>query len=52
MVVFGKSACIFAKLVVFGQKWLYSCKVVLLGQSGCTRVNWMYLGRVVVSGQK
>ena len=28
----GKSGCIWAKVVVFGQKWLYSGKVVVFGQ--------------------
>ena len=43
MVVFGVSGCIRAKLVVFGQKWLY------LGKSGCFRAKvvvvkekWLY----------
>ena len=31
MVVFGTSGCIGVKVVVFGQKWLNSGKVVLLG---------------------
>ena len=33
-------------MVVFGQKLLYSCIVVLLGQSGCIRE------KLVVFGQK
>ena len=44
MAVFGQSDFVFVKLVVFGQKWLYSdksgcirAKVVVLGQSGCVR---------------
>ena len=28
----GKKGCIRAKVVVFVQKWLYSCKFVLFGQ--------------------
>ena len=40
-VVFGKSSCVWAKVVlfrakvvVFEKKWLYSGKVVVMGQSG------------------
>ena len=33
VVVIGQSGCIRAKVVVFGQKWLYS------GKSGCIRQN-------------
>ena len=54
----GKSGCIWAKVVLFGQKWFYSgkrgcirAKVVLIGQSQCIlanvvvfRVKWLYLG--------
>ena len=46
-------------MVVFGQKWLYSAKVVVLGQSGCILqkevkfgVKWLYSCKVVVFGQK
>ena len=53
MVVFGQSCCIRAKVVVLGQKGLFSdescsirAKVVVLGQSGCVRAN------VIVFGQK
>ena len=60
MVVLGQSCCIRAKVVVFGQKWLYSgekgsiraknccyrAKVVVFGRSGCIRA------KVVVFGQK
>ena len=42
MVVFGQSGCVRAKVVVIGQRWLYSgknccirAKVVVFGQSGC-----------------
>ena len=49
MVVFGESGCIRDKMVVFGQKWLYS------EQSGCIRAKvvvlghkWLNLGKVVV----
>ena len=46
MVVFGQSVCTQAKVVVFGQKWLYS------GKSGCIRVRCFLTGKVVVFGQK
>ena len=38
MVVFGISGFIRAKLVVFGQKWLYSAK------SGCVRAKEVVFG--------
>ena len=41
----GKSGCIRTKVVVFGQKWLYS------GKSGCIRSNWLYSDKVVAFGQ-
>ena len=34
-----KFGCTRAKVVVFGQKWLYSCK------SGCNRARWLYSGK-------
>ena len=34
------------KVVVFGQKWLYSYK------SCCICTKWLYSGKVVVFGQK
>ena len=44
---------------MFGQKWLYSCKVVVLEQNGCIRgkmhvfgQKWFYSGKSVVFGQK
>ena len=40
----GKSGYIRAKVVVFGQKWLYSGKVVVFGQSGCSRPKLWYSG--------
>ena len=53
MVVLGQKGCIRAKLVVFGQNWLYSgktgcirAKVVALGQKR------LYSGKVVVFGTK
>ena len=52
MVLFGKGDCIWAKVVVFGQKWLSSSK------SGCIRANGLYsvrncciLAKAVVFGQ-
>ena len=46
MVKTGKNGCIWAKLVVLGQKWLYSYKggcirgkVFVISQSGCIRAN-------------
>ena len=53
MVVFGKSGCIRAEVVVFLQsgrsrvRWLYSGgKVLIFGQV------WLYSGKAVVFGQK
>ena len=37
--VFKRSGCIRAKVVVFGQKWLYS------GKSGCIRPKVFVFGR-------
>ena len=52
MALFGQNGCIRAKVVVFGQKWLFSDKsgcfratVVLFGQKGC------FWAKVVVFGQ-
>ena len=49
VVVFWQSGCIRAKVVIFGQKWLYSgksgcirAKVVVVGQSGCIRSRCLY----------
>ena len=53
-------------MIVFGQKWLYSGKVVEFGQkylylctsgcnrekTGCIRAKWLYSGKVVVFEQK
>ena len=47
-----KTGCFWQKVVVFGQKWFYSGKMVLLEQSGCIRANWLYAGKVVGIGQK
>ena len=40
------SGCTWEKVVVFGQKCLYS------GKSGCIRARLLYSGKVVVIGQK
>ena len=42
----GKSGCIQAKVVVFGQEWFYS------GKSGINRAKWLYLGKGVVFAKK
>ena len=39
MFVIGQSGGSRAKVVVFGQKWLYS------GKSGCIRAKWLYSGK-------
>ena len=38
----GKSGCNRAKMDVFGQKRLFSDKVVVFWQSGCIRAKWLY----------
>ena len=45
-------------MVVFGQKWLYSCKsgciptnFVLFGQSGSIRQKWLYSCKVILFKQ-
>ena len=52
MVVFGQSCCIWAKVVLIGQNWLYS------GKSGSNRAKvvlfdkkWLFLGKVVAFRQ-
>ena len=59
MVVFGHSGCFRAKVVVFGQRWLYSNKSGCIQKSGCVRVKvvvfgeeWLHSGKVVVFGKK
>ena len=52
MVVFGQSSPIRAKVVVIGEKWFYSHKVAVFGQSRSIREKWMYSAKVVVLGQK
>ena len=63
--IFRRSGCIRAKVVVFGQKWLYSDKSgcirakvfvfgrkwLSLGNSGCIWTKWFYSGKIVVFGQ-
>ena len=46
-------------MVLFGQKWLYSCKrdciktkLVVFRQIVCFREKLLYSGRVLVTGQK
>ena len=55
----GKRGCNRAKVVVFGQKWLYLGKAVVFGKKWLYSVNivefgkkWLYLGKVVVFVQK
>ena len=53
MVVFIESSCIpeksfsSCKVVVFGQKKLYTGKTVVFGQSGSSRTNVVVFGKVV-----
>ena len=54
----GKNGCIRAKVVVFGQMWLYSVKRWYLGKSGCNRAkvvvfgqNWLCSSKFIVFGQ-
>ena len=49
----GKNGRIQAKVDVFGQKWLYSGKVVVFGKIIVVfRQKWFYSGKVVVFRQK
>ena len=55
----GKIGCIRAKVVVLEQKWFYSGKVVVIGQTGrivakvvVFRQKRLYSGKVLVFGQK
>ena len=52
MVVLGQSGYIWAKVFVFGQIGCIRTKVVVSGQSGYIRAGLLYLGTVVVFGQK
>ena len=35
-------------MVVLGQKWLFSGKVVVFGQYDCIQAGWLYSGKKVV----
>ena len=56
MVLFGQIGCIWAKVVLFGRKWLYLGKMVVFGQIGSIWAKvvlfgqkWsVYLGKIVV----
>ena len=39
-----QSSCVREKLVIFGQKWLYSGNWLYLDKTGCIRANWLSLG--------
>ena len=52
MVVFGQKRLCSGKAVVFENNWLYSCSVIVFGQSGCIRAKWLHSGKNVVFGQK
>ena len=39
-------------MCVFGQNGFISEKVVVFGQSGCIRANWLHSGKVAIFGQK
>ena len=54
----GKSGCIQTIVVVIGQKFFYSGKVVLcggkrvvFGKSSCILASWLYTGKAVLFGQ-
>ena len=57
--LFGKSGCVPGKVVIIGQKWLYSgkngcilAKKVVFGQGGCILAKWLFWVKMVVFGQK
>ena len=57
-IVLGQSCGNRAKVVVFGQEWMYSCKVVVILQTGCVRAKvvvigqkWLYSGKIVNLGK-
>ena len=64
MIVFGKSCCIWERVVVIGQGGCILAKVVVFGQRGCIWANvvvirqcgigleWLYFGKVVILLQK
>ena len=39
-------------MFVFGQKLLYSNKVVVFEQNGCIRAEWLYSGKCGCIGEK
>ena len=46
MVVFGQSGCIWAKVVVFGQKLFYIWVLRMSsGENGCIPARWLYSGK-------
>ena len=47
-----KSGCDCAKVVVFGQNWLFSGKVIVFRQTGCFQSKCLYSGKVVVFDKK
>ena len=51
MVVFGKSGCIRAKVVVFKQNRFIRAKVIVFVIIGCNQAKWLYSGKVVVFGK-
>ena len=50
MDVFGQKCLYSGKVVVFGQSGFFRAKVVELRQSGCTRAKWLCSCKVVVIG--
>ena len=50
MVSFGKKWLYSVKVVAFELKLLKSGKVVVFGQDGYIRAEWLYSGKVVVFG--
>ena len=58
MVLFGQGGSNPAMWFLFGRKWLYSDKVVAVGQigcirqGGCIRANKLFSGKVVAFGKK
>ena len=39
-------------MILFGQKWLYSDKVIVFRQNGCIRAMGLHWGKVIVFGKK
>ena len=65
MLVIGEGGCIWPnmvvafvallhlyKVVLFGQKCCIKEKLLVSGKRGCIRAMWLYLGKVVLFGQK